>query len=326
MARLRPSSPDSPPSPLRRRKSGVWIAPQPTTTRSLSTRTRPARGGHGLHATGPPALDQDPGGPAAAERGGAGVPGLRHVDLAGVLLGRRRAAEGAHPGADAALGVAEDVVPAPAEGVGPALHDRRVAARQLGRDLSHVQLALHPPEERVERLRRELLEPEALGPELEHRRRRPEAGTGVHGGAAPHRLAERQRDRHVAHRHGLARVAVERGGHLARPRGHLVGREALALLEHHHAHAALRELLGHRGATGAGADHAHVGALDALAGDAAALLDPDLLRHGTCRSRPCRPRRSWPSWPRLRSPAARGRGARSRRRRIRVWSITPSSA
>ena len=41
MARLRPSSPESRPSRLARRKSGVWMVPQATTTVSHCTRTRP---------------------------------------------------------------------------------------------------------------------------------------------------------------------------------------------------------------------------------------------------------------------------------------------
>src|SRR3954467_2958006 len=117
IARLRPSSPECPPRRWRRRNSGVWIAPHATTTASQSTITRPpplvvastprarpppipilrARVQPHVVAPPPPA---PPGPPRAraAERRRAGLPAARHVGQAGVLLGARRAAEGADPG------------------------------------------------------------------------------------------------------------------------------------------------------------------------------------------------------------------------------------
>src|SRR5256885_1815302 len=109
IARLRPSSPDSSPRPLRRRKSGVAIAP-------------PAAP-EGARPNGPraPALHLDAPGAAALVRRGAGVPGERHVGEAHVLLGRGGAAEGADARAHAAAHVAVEEVARPAEAVGAAL-------------------------------------------------------------------------------------------------------------------------------------------------------------------------------------------------------------
>ena len=305
IARLRPSSPDSPPSPLRRRKQRrvdgaaghdhqVALHAQPCRRRPCAASTPRAR---------PPSI-RIRRGPAAGVGGGAGVPRLRHVDLARCAAwppsGSRRRTRRS-PRSPCALRKMKS--PYQPRASAPRLTTERVAAGQLGRHLRHVQLALDAAEERVERLGGELLEAEALGPQLEHRRRRAEAGAGVHQRGAAHGLPERQHDRHVADGHGLAGVAVEERGHLARPRGHVVGREALALLEHHHAHAALGQLLGHRRAAGAGADHAHVGAHHPLARDAAAALDPHLGRPEHAAPVACRPRR-WSRGSRPRLPRA----------------------
>ena len=75
----------------------------------------------------------------------------------------------------------------------------------------------------------------------------------------PTALPEREDDRHVAAREGLAGVAVEERGHVARSGVQLVGRVVLALLEHDDVRASLGQFLRRGRAARSGADYADVG-------------------------------------------------------------------
>jgi hypothetical protein len=88
------------------------------------------------------------------------------------------------------------------------LDDQRVAPRKIGRHLAHAQLALDSAEVRVELLGGELLEPEALPPDLEHGQRCAEAGARVDQRRAADVRPERQQYRHVPSSRHLARVAI----------------------------------------------------------------------------------------------------------------------
>ena len=276
IARLRPSSPESPAEAVAaqqqrrvdraaRDDDRVGLDAQPARRREWPPPPR-ARGRARRRAR------------ARARPGvgdGAGVPGARHVGDADVLLRRGRAAERAHPRADAAARVAVDEVARPAERLGAAPDDVRVVARELGRHLA-TRSARARRGGRTGRAPRassasspnSLAQRSSTGAGV--RKQVPEFTSVVPPTALPERQHDRRRCRRVATWPG---VAVEPRGHLARPRGHVVGGQPLALLEHHDAHAALGELLGDRRAARAGADHAGVGAHDALAGIRAAL-DP----------------------------------------------------
>ncbi len=159
-----------------------------------------AAGGASVDGAGAAIAHLDVRRPRARVRRRPGLPGERHVAHVRRLLGRRRAAEHAHARAHAAADVAVDEVARPAEGVGAALDDERVAAGQLGRHLGDVDDALDAAEVRVELVGRELLEAEAAAPHLEDRRRGAEAGAGVDRRGPADPAAERQDDRRVAHR------------------------------------------------------------------------------------------------------------------------------
>ena len=213
----------------------------------------------GVDGPGPPLPRLDPPRASAGDRARARLLGGVDPHLARVLLGARRAAERAHARTHTAAGVALQVVPRPAQCIGAALDHLGVSPRQLRRHLGHARLALDVLEVGPHPLRGQCLQPVLGAPSLENAVGRAEAGARVHQRRAAHRLAQRQHDRHVALGHGLPRVAVEEGHHLARARGELASGEAPALLEHHDRHPSLGQLARYRPAARAAADHARVG-------------------------------------------------------------------
>jgi hypothetical protein len=174
------------------------------------------------------------------------------------------------------VGVAVDEVARPAQLLHPPPHDRGVGARQLGRDLGDAEGALDATKERLQRDLVQLVKSQVGAPVRQHVGRRAETGPRVDQGGAADRAAERQHDRRDAEGRDLAGVAVEQLGHVAGPSIELVDLVPLALLEHGHAHAALRQLLGRDGAARARADHAGVDADATLARDLPARDDAPL--------------------------------------------------
>ena len=252
--RFRPSAGERP-SPLRASSSGVWTAPAATTTVAARTSSGPPA----VRASTPRAravLDEDPLRPRARDELRAGLQRAREVDLAGVLLGARRAAEGAHARAAAAARVAAQVAAGPAEPLGAAADRRRVAPGELRRDLGDAERRLDALEDRV----REPVDAVLAAPALEHRRRRAEARARVHerrpAGAAP----EREHQRRPPDRRDLAAVAVQPRQRVARAARRVRDPARGALLEHHDPQPALGELGRRDRAAGAAADHADVSA------------------------------------------------------------------
>src|SRR3954469_24587609 len=136
---------------------------------------RPPALGAGHHLAHAAAADVEPRDARAGVRRRPGIPGARDIGDADVLLGSRRAAERTDARADAALGVAVQEVAAEAQRVGTLLDEERVAPRDLRGHLADVDRLLDTAEERVERLRRERLEPELLAPAGQDAGRRAEA-------------------------------------------------------------------------------------------------------------------------------------------------------
>src|SRR5215211_3098418 len=130
-------------------------SPRAPTRRSSGDR----EGGAGLH------LDALHARPRIRRR--AGGPRLGDVGDAGVLLGAARAAERAHPRADATAHVAVEEVARPAEPLDPAADHRGVAAGQVGWDLHDIELALDAAEPRLELGLGELVQPKLVAPALE---------------------------------------------------------------------------------------------------------------------------------------------------------------
>ncbi len=215
-----------------------------------------AAGGPRQHAARAAVLDEDPLHPRARDELRAGLQRARQVDLAGVLLGARRAPEGAHARAAAAARVAAQVAAGPAEPLGAAADRRRVAPGELRRDLGDAERRLDALEERV----REPVDAVLGAPALEHRRRRAEARARVHerrpAGAAP----EREHQRRPPDRRDLAAVAVQPRQRVARAARRVRDPARGPLLEHHDPQPALGELRRRDRAAGAAADHADVSA------------------------------------------------------------------
>jgi polyvinyl alcohol dehydrogenase (cytochrome) len=101
--------------------------------------------------------DVDALGLAAPVGGGAGVPGTRHVRQTHVELARGRTAERAHARADTTRRVAEDEVARPAKRLSATLDQQRFVARKVLGHLDHVDLALDATEERIERVRGQIV-------------------------------------------------------------------------------------------------------------------------------------------------------------------------
>src|SRR5215218_1231140 len=257
----RPSAGERP-SPLRASSSGVCTAPAATMTASARTVSGPAA----VLASTPTArvalaraaraavLDEDPLGPRARDDLRASLQSAREVDLAHVLLGARRAAEGAHAGAATAARVATQVAAVPAEPLCAAPDRRGVATGQLRCDLRDAERRLDALEQRV----REAVDPVLGAPAVEHRGRRAEAGARVDEGRAAGAAAERQHQRRSPDRGDLPAGPVEPRQRVARAPGRVRAPAHRALLEHDDAQPTLRQLRGRDGAAGAAADDADV--------------------------------------------------------------------
>jgi hypothetical protein len=142
--------------------------------------------------------------------------------------------------------------------------------RRDGRD---AERAFHAVEDRLERLRGEVVEPVLGLPALEHVVGRAEAGTAVDERRAAEPAAQREHDRRSPDGRRLAGVAIQAREHVARPRGERAGGMLPALLEHDDRSPRLRELLRHHASARPGADHAHVRAELDAAGDGGAVHD-----------------------------------------------------
>ncbi len=193
------------------------------------------------------------------------------VDVGAVLDRRRqevlvhrplaadRTAELADAAADAAGRVARDEVALEPELFRSALEDQRIAARDLGADLLHVERFFHFGEERLHPLRRPGRAEVAL-PLAQHAVGRAEADGAVDERAPAHRAAGGERDQDFAARdhHAPARIEMAEGpGRLAHQIG---GRERAAFLEHGDLEAGPGQLGRDRRAARARADDRHVGA------------------------------------------------------------------
>jgi hypothetical protein len=251
-----------------REDRGVAPHPKPGAARRL-----------GLDAPHAIALEEETACARSRVSDGAGVPRLRYVGDTDVLLRGCGTAEVAHARPDAPAHVAIHVLARVAEAVGAALDDLRVLPGDRGRRLGHVQLPLHSPQIRLHLLRCQLLEPEALGPQLQDGRRGAKAGSGVDVTGAPDGPAEREQDGRHAHGRDLTAVAVEQRRHVARDRGVIVRYVVLPFLEHHDFDARLRQLLRDRGATGAGPYDADVGVDDRVGAQLGAVDDAHLPRN-----------------------------------------------
>ena len=218
--RCRPSCARAP-SPLRASSSGVWIAPAATTTVSASTVSRPAstRTARSPRSaatpTARPSRTRIRSARASGDHRRSGLERAREVDLADVLLGARRAAEGAHARAAAAAGVAAQVAARPAEPLGAAADRRPRCGRRAPAGTSATPSA-SSTRSNTASVRPSI--PCSSRQRASTRRRRPEARARVHERRAAGTAPEREHQRRPPDRDDLAAVAVQPRQRVARAR------------------------------------------------------------------------------------------------------------
>ena len=227
------------------------------------------------------AREEDPVDAAAGVEPGAG--GLRARDVRDVhrLLGVLRAADRAHPGAEAAALVARDPCAVVAEGRGAALEQPAVPAVRLVGHRPDAELRLDALEIGAEVGLARARDAVSLGPLLEDVVRRPIAGARVDGRRPADAAPERDRDGRPAERHREPAITVEEVDHRTRIPGEVLPGEEPALLEQHDVLATRRELARDDRAAGARADDDHIGLLVDVFGDRRAV---DGRRHLSSRA------------------------------------------
>ena len=217
------------------------------------------------------AREEDPVDPAAGVEPRAG--GLRARDIRDVhrLLRVLRAADGAHPGTEAATLIARDTRAVVAERGGAALEQAAVPAVDVVGYRPDAELRLDVLEIGAEVGLACARDAVSLRPFLEHVVRRPIAGARVDGRRPADAAPERDRDGRPAERHREPAVTVEEVDHRTRIPGEVLPGEEPALLEQHDVLATRRELARDDRAAGARADDDHIGLLVDVLGDRRAV-------------------------------------------------------
>ena len=180
--------------------------------------------------------------------------GARHLGHVHGLLGARRTAERAVVEADAAPHVARRTRQRPAERLGAAHEEMRVAAEGVLVVRLDVEDALGRLEVGLHAARAESREPELALPALEHGLRRAPRHAAVDHRRATDAASLGEDDRRVAEDHRRARVAVEAADHRRRVGGEALGAVQRAFLEQEHVEAGVAQPGGGGRAPGARAD------------------------------------------------------------------------
>src|SRR5439155_2014842 len=167
----------------------------------------------------PAAGEKDPVDAAARVEARAGRLGARHVRDVHRLLGVLRAADRAHPGAEAAALVARDASAVVAEGAGAALEQPAVPAVRLVGHRPDAELRLDALEVLTEIGLARARDAVTLGPLVEDVVGRAVARPRVDRRGAADAAAERDRDGRTPEGAGQAAVTVEEIDHLPRVRG-----------------------------------------------------------------------------------------------------------
>ncbi len=197
---------------------------------------------------------------------------VRDVGDVDALLGPGGAPEGAHPVPLAVLGVAGEVAAGVAQAPGRLQEEQGVAPHHVPLRPLDEEVLLHRRVEQVELGLGQLGQAGLQVPALEDVAVDAQAGAGVDGGGAAHRLSLGQQDHRQAQGDGLARLAVEAHEGAGRAEVEVLAGVVAALLQDDDRVAGLRQLLGGHAAPRPRADDDHVGGAPHVP---AQLLRPD---------------------------------------------------